>query len=125
MPRSNSFKDYIVEDVLGHISGITSRAMFSGHGIYLDGVIVGLIIDGEFYLKADKTTKGLGKLFEYERNPPSHKPARQLAGGATDGRGGKIVSLPYATVPIEILEDREKIEELIYKSFEISKKAKK
>jgi len=56
-------------------------------------------------LKIDREAKQEGKLFEYERNK-------------------KIVSLPYATVPIEILEDREKIEELIYESFEISKKAK-
>ena len=106
MKRDNSFVQYITEDILGHISGITSRAMFSGHGIYLDGKIVGLIIDGEFYLKIDKNMKGLGEKFKYERN-------------------GKVVTLPYATVPIEILEDREKIEELIYESFEISKKSKK
>ena len=54
MPRSESFKDYIVEDVLGHVEGITSRGMFSGYGIYLDGVIVGIIAEGEFYLKADR-----------------------------------------------------------------------
>jgi len=106
MTRDNSFVQYITEDILGHIEGITSRAMFSGHGIYLDGIIVGLIIDGEFYLKTDKNTKGLGESFEYDRN-------------------GKIVTLPYAVVPIEILEDREKIEERIYESFEISKKGKK
>ena len=119
MSKNNSFKDYIVEDVLGHIDGITSKPMFSGHGIYLDGVIVCLIIDGEFYLKTDKKTKparphdnsgagggGLGEAFQYDRK-------------------GKMVALPYAIVPIEILEDREKIEELIYTSFDISKKAKK
>jgi DNA transformation protein len=117
MPRDNSFKDYIVEDVLGHIEGISSGGMFGGHGIYLDGVIVGLIIDGEFYLKTDKKTKGLGEQFKYERNPPAHK--------ATDGQRGKIVSLPYAIVPIEILEDRDKMEERIYESFEISERKKK
>jgi DNA transformation protein len=106
MSRSDSFKDYIVEDVLGHIEGITSRAMFSGHGIYLDGVIVGLIIDGTFYLKTDKKKKSAGEYFEYERS-------------------GKIISLPYVTVPLEILEDREKIKERIYESFEVGKKAKK
>jgi DNA transformation protein len=112
MPRDNSFKDYIVEDVLGHIAGITSRAMFSGHGIYLDGIIVGLIIDGEFYLKTDKETmpkyKAEGeKVFEYERPD------------------GKVVTMPYVCVSLETLEDREKIEERIYESFEISKKAKR
>lgn len=123
MPRSDSFKDYIVEDVLGHIEGITSKAMFSGHGIYLDGIIVGLIIDGEFYLKADKQMmlryKAEGeKAFEYERpDPTTHK--------ATNGRSGKIVTMPYVCVSLDILEDREKIQERIYESFEISKRGKK
>lgn len=54
MPQDSSFKDYIVEDVLGHIDGISSRAMFGGWGIYLDKVIVGIIAEGELYLKADK-----------------------------------------------------------------------
>ena len=101
MSRDNSYKDYIVEDVLGHIPGITSRAMFSGHGIYLDGIIVGLVIDGEFYLKVDKETgkrhKEEGeKPFEYERP------------------NGKIVTMPYVCVSLEILEDREKIEKRFY-----------
>jgi DNA transformation protein len=116
MPRDNSFKDYIVEDVLGHIPGITSKAMFSGHGIYLDGVIVGLIIDGTFYLKADaeareRYEKEGCEPFAYEREPKGKARA-------------KVVTMSYMSVPEETMEDREKMEERIYESFEISKKAK-
>ena len=34
MPKDQSFHDYVVNDVLVGISGITSRAMFGGWGIY-------------------------------------------------------------------------------------------
>jgi DNA transformation protein len=120
MSRDNSFRDYIVEDILGHIAGITSKAMFSGHGIYLDGLIVGLIIDGTFYLKADAKTmikyeqEGC-EPFAYERGPTSK---------ATEGRG-KIITMSYMSVQEETMEDREKMEERIYESYEISKKSKK
>ena len=112
MPRDNSFKDYIVEDVLGHIEGITSKGMFSGHCIFLDGLAVGLIIDGTLYLKTNKETKTRYEkegceAFRYKRSD------------------GKVVTMSYVTVPIETLEDREKIEARLYESFEISKKAKK
>ena len=34
-----SFHEYVVGDVLGHIDGITSKRMFGGYSLYLDGVI--------------------------------------------------------------------------------------
>lgn len=111
MKRDSKYKDYIVEDILGHISGISSRAMFSGWGIYLDKIVVGIIADGELYLKADSKTvakyKKLGCYpFSYSRN-------------------GKIVDLAYMSIPIETLEDREAIKERIYESYEISVKRRK
>ncbi len=106
MPRDNSFRDYIVEDVLGHVEGITSRAVFSGWGIYLDGVIVGLIIDGTFCLKTNYDSKESGEFFKYDKK-------------------GKTVKLPYITVPEETMEDREAIKERILESFEISQSSQK
>ena len=111
MKRDSEYKDYIVEDILGHISGISARAMFSGWGIYLNKVVVGIIAEGELYLKADSETvlkyKKLGCYpFSYPRN-------------------GKIVDLAYMSVPIETLENREAIQERIYESYEISVRKKK
>lgn len=112
MPRDNSFKDYIVEDVLGHILGISSRAMFGGHGIYLDGVIVGIIAEGELYLKADKEL--VAKYKKEGLHPFTYT-----------GNKNKIYEMAYVNVPLETLEDREEIERRINESFEISKKSKK
>lgn len=106
MKRDSKYKDYIVEDVLGHIPGITAKAMFSGWGIYLGGLIVGIIADGELYFKADSQTvvryKSLGYYpFSYERN-------------------GKMVEMAYMSVPAEVLEDRGAIKARVDESYQIS-----
>lgn len=109
--KDASYKDYIVEDVLGHISGVTARGMFSGYGLYLDGVIFGLIIEGELYLKADKETvvkyKSQGLYpFTYEK------------------KGGKVYEMAYMSVSLDELEDRDRIQDRVIESYEISLKAK-
>jgi DNA transformation protein len=38
----------------GHL---TARAMFGGHGLYLDGLLVGLLIEEGVYLKVDEVTR--------------------------------------------------------------------
>lgn len=40
-------------DMLNDLGDVRSRAMFGGHGIYHDGVMIGLIASGVFYLKVD------------------------------------------------------------------------
>jgi len=112
MARDQGFLEYIKEDVLGHIEGITSKVLFSGYGIYLKGKIVGIIIDGTFYTKADKVLMEKYKIegcepFCYKRPD------------------GKIVTMPYVSVPLEILEDREKISDRIYEAYELNVKIKK
>jgi len=53
---------------------ISSRAMFGGHGIYADGVIVAIVVDDTLYLKCDDANRGefeaLG--LEMEGGAPSH-----------------------------------------------------
>ena len=109
MSRDLGFAEYIVEDVLGHMEGITFKVLFSGYGVYLEGVIVGIIIDGIFYTKTNKELmikyeKEGCEPFKYKRNDK------------------KVVVMPYVSVPIEILEDREKISDRIYESFELVNK---
>jgi DNA transformation protein len=108
MARDEGFAEYITQDILGHIDGISRKVLFSGYGIYLDGVIVGFIIDGTFYTKTNKELNEKYKNegcepFQYER--PDYK----------------IVTMPYISVSIEVLEDREKISDRIYESFNLSK----
>ena len=37
---------------------MSSRAMFGGHGIYADGVIVAIVVDDTLYLKCDDANRG-------------------------------------------------------------------
>lgn len=109
MSKDTSYVEYIVGDVLGHISGITAKAMFSGWGIYLDGAIVAIIALGELYFKADKELKekylGEGYYpFRYDRK-------------------GKMAEMNYVSVKAEDLENREEMSRRADESYELSAKA--
>lgn len=46
-----------LHDLLDGLGTVSSRAMFGGHGVYLDGMIIGLVADEAFYLKTDAQTR--------------------------------------------------------------------
>lgn len=106
--KDNSYTEYIVYDVLGHIDGIATKRMFSGAGVYLDRVIVAFINDGELYFKCDDGLKekylGLGcHPFTYNKK-------------------GKEVELCYISATEEMMEDREVMSDRIYESYKLSQK---
>jgi len=47
-----------LHDLFAGLGPISSRAMFGGHGVYFDGLIIGIVIDDALYLKADDETRG-------------------------------------------------------------------
>jgi|GEM_PF-868511 DNA transformation protein len=101
--RDISFHDYVVYDLLGDLSGISSRAMFSGYAIYKDGKIFAIIVDGELYLKGRKETENFFKSqesrqFTYTKN------------------GGKTYKMNYWFVPEEVFENRDTLAEWIDKA---------
>ena len=98
MKKSNEFRDYAL-DLLGGISGITSKAMFGGHGIYRNGKIFAIIADDELYFKAGEESK---EFFEAEESHPF-----------TYKRMGKTYRMNYWLVPEKIMEDREKFAEWV------------
>jgi DNA transformation protein len=109
---SKEFHDYVMQDIFVDIEGITSRKMFSGYGIYLHGIIFGLIIDDELYFKV-----GENNINDYKRLN-SH-PFTYL------NTKGKEIVMPYWIVPSEILEDNDALRELILNSVKASKQSKK
>lgn len=56
MPNSPDFVAHVLELMRGAGSA-TARAMFGGHGVYLDGMIVGIVVADVLYLKADDETR--------------------------------------------------------------------
>ncbi|MDC1205298.1 TfoX/Sxy family protein, partial [Candidatus Pacebacteria bacterium] len=100
----DDFKDYIVEDVLGHIENVTSKRMFGGYSLYLDGDIFGMITsDTDLFFKVDDTNRdryeAIGSYpFVYSGwKDPKRKP----------------ITMPYWHISEDIMEDREAVEELV------------
>ncbi len=94
MKRNKDFHDYVVFDLLGDIDGITSRGMFSGFGIYKDGVIFAIIIGDELYLKTNDDSR---KYFEENGSRPF----------SFSKKDGKVYTTKYWLVPEEIFDNRE------------------
>ena len=49
---SESFTSYL-RDLFSELGPVTLRKMFGGQGLYHDGLIIGLVIGDELYLKTD------------------------------------------------------------------------
>ena len=56
MPNSKAFVAHVLE-LGGGAFALAARPMFGGHGIYADGIIVGIVIDDTLYLKTDDTNR--------------------------------------------------------------------
>ena len=85
--------DADLADLFAALGDVTIRRMFSGKGVYVDGVIVAIEIGGELRLKAD----------------PLSAPAFAAAGAAQwayDGHRGTVM-LPYWSVPDVALDDQD------------------
>ena len=82
-----------LQDLCADLGHLTARAMFGGYGIYLDGLLIGVLIEDALYLKADEQTTALfGK-----------------AGGAPYVYLGqqRPITMSYWSLPEEALESSE------------------
>ncbi len=112
MKKSSEFHDYVVHDVLGRIRGITSKSMFGGYGLYLDGIIFGIIAESTLYFKVNETNR-------------AHYETLGSAPFAYSSKDQKKVAMSYWEVPEEIMTDREQIDAWVRESAEISGAKKK
>ncbi len=79
-----------LHDLFSAFAPITMRAMFGGHGVYRDGLIIGIVIDDVLYLKVDDATRAT---FEAAGCAPFVYQAK-----------GKSVPMSYWNVPDEALD---------------------
>ena len=56
MANTPGFVDHIIE-LASPAGRVTARAMFGGHGVYLDGTIVAIVVDDVLYFKTDERTR--------------------------------------------------------------------
>ena len=83
---------------LASVGPVKIRRMFSGAGVFLDGLMFGLIIDAALYLKVDSSTQ--------------LKFASEGLAPLTYVRGnGKRVQLNYRQAPERLLDDADEMRE--------------
>ena len=85
----SGFTDHLHE-VFGAFGPIETRRMFGGHGVWHQGLMIGLVFGNTLYLKVDELTRG--------------QFAAQGLGPFEYTRQGKTVALSYHRAPEEMLE---------------------
>jgi DNA transformation protein and related proteins len=90
-------------ELLAPIGRITGRRMFGGAGIYADGMIVGLEVDGALYLKTDDQTR---QAFADAGGHPFVYDGKGKHGKGKHGKG-KAITMSYWTPPDEAMDSPE------------------
>ncbi len=58
MAARDPFVDYLLE-LLAPLGATSARRMFGGWGVYVDGLMAGLVAEETFYLKTDAETRAI------------------------------------------------------------------
>jgi DNA transformation protein and related proteins len=95
MPVSAAYKDFL-KDLLSEFGPVSIRNMFSGAGIYADGVMFAILVDDTLYLKADEIS---ARAFVDEgKGPFTYRP-----------KGRTPVAMSYWEVPDRLLDDPDEL----------------
>ena len=88
------FSVYVIE-LMQSLGSVSAKAMFGGYGIFLNGLMFGLIADSVLYLKIDQETEDDFKSKGLEPFTYSKK--------------GKEFKMSYYQAPEEVLEDSDEM----------------
>ena len=92
--KDDAFIEYLHE-LLGQLGRISTKKMFGGHGVYCDGVIMGLVINETLFLKVDEQT--MPKFSEAGCQPfVYHMKDKQVA-------------MSYWSVPVDAMESSDEM----------------
>ncbi len=104
MAVSDEYLTYVL-DQLGCVGCVESRRMFGGAGIYFDGLFFALIADDVLYFKVDDSNRS-----DYEA--AGMEPFRPFA--------DKPNVMSYYEVPIEVLENKDRLHEWAQKALRVA-----
>ena len=82
-----------IAELFEGLGSVSIRKLFGGKGIYFDGVIVAIVLRGELMLKAD------------EQSAPDFEAAGCRQWTYTGTRHGKLVAMPYWSIPDSAFDD--------------------
>lgn len=106
MSVTASYRAFVLER-LNEIVPVRARSMFGGVGIYGDDLFFALIDDDRLYFKVDDTNR---PDFEYAGMGPFRP--------YDDDR-----VMQYYEVPVDVLEDSEKLSDWVTKAVEVARRA--
>ncbi len=109
MAARSELLDHLV-DQLAPLGDARGRPLFGGHGVYLDGLIIGIIAFDSFYLKVD------------DRNRPDFEAAGS-APFSYDTKNGTNTITAYWEVPADVLEESDQLRAWALKSLAVSWRA--
>jgi DNA transformation protein and related proteins len=89
-----------IRDLFVQFRPVTVRRMFSGAGLYCDGVMFGLVVRGTIYLKADESSSA-----DFEREGSTRFTYTR---GKTSGRPSEH-ALPYWRLPDRLYDDPDEL----------------
>jgi len=92
--KEKEFVSYVVE-LMQSVGPVYSKGMFGGHGIFLEGLMFGLVADNVLYLKTDKQTE----------EDFISKQLEQFSYAKKD----KIFKMNYYQAPEEAMEDADEM----------------
>ena len=106
----SEFIEYL-EEAFREFGKVKARRMFGGHGIFFDGLMIGLVADDTLYLKVDPMSephfeeRGLER-FQYTKN-------------------NKIVRMSFCLAPEEALDDPSEMRDWAQLAFEAALRSAK
>lgn len=104
------FKSALAEELSAH-NFLVLRAMFGGYGVYYKGLIVGITVGEDLYLKVDNTNRA--KFEAIGSHPFTYAKANQ-----------KSATLSYWLLPANIIEREQELLGWIVDSYQVSQRAK-
>ena len=108
MPRTNEFCDYVV-DLLSPLGQASYKFMFGGYGIYVGELMIAIVADDQLLLRAD------------DENRPDYE---ALGIGPFQPYEDKSRSMPFYTVPDEVMDDPDTLVEWARKSLGATQRMK-
>jgi DNA transformation protein and related proteins len=88
-----------IREMFAQFGPVTVRRMFGGAGVYCDGLMFGLVFDGDIYLKVDETS-----IPDFEREG-----SRPFVYGRKSTGGVVKRSLPYWRLPERLYDDPDEL----------------